>query len=228
MPGHRFMVKIWLKQVIFILLLIFTSISYGQNKCFCENEPDLIERVPCDTTILKNKSQLYYQFNCDSVWLTLDNNQNKVVIFSMGTELAGYTYRLGYLLTKEFKNSLLFRWSCPANGPCNYVLLDKNTGKILQHYNELIYKAQDSLADFIIYFTNDNLSSLTIDFIDRNKKYQIAVDSNKFRGINPEYQFEEAVLDNDKLKMTYSYLKNETDTNYITENIEIDLKKYQH
>ena len=47
----------------------------AQNKtCFCEND-SLINHytVECDTILLSNKSKLYWQFNCDRIWLTLDN-----------------------------------------------------------------------------------------------------------------------------------------------------------
>ncbi|MFN8237394.1 MAG: hypothetical protein U0T77_04425 [Chitinophagales bacterium] len=91
--------------------------------------------VDCDIRTLKNKAKLYYQFNCDSIWLTLENNGQKKIIFSTDTELYAYTYRLGYQLEKEYKNSLLFKFGCSASIPdCSYILINKWNGKVLKKY----------------------------------------------------------------------------------------------
>jgi len=73
---------------------------------------------------------MYWQFNCDNIWLTLENKSgNKFKIDEVPVDLYGYTYRLGYHLIKEYKNNLLFRSGCAATGPCSYILIDKNNGK---------------------------------------------------------------------------------------------------
>lgn len=187
------------------------------------------ESINCDTIVLKNKSLLYYQFNCDSVWLTLENKKgNKNILFSMGAELYGYTYRLGYQLIKEFKTTLLFRSGCAANGPCNYVLTNKENGKEIEKFGELIFNSEDSLSEFIIYFSDDKLSSLTLYFINTNKKYKIKIPAERFIGktIIPEQQFEKPVLENDNLTLTYKYKLNKKE-NWVKDNINIDLKKFK-
>ncbi len=145
-------------------------------------------------------------------------------------ELWGYTYRLGYYLAKEFKNSLLFRFGCPANGSCGFNLIDKNNGKLLRSFNELIYDHDDSLMDFIVYFSNDTASlSLTLDFIDDNKKMvpPIPLVGKRFdeiKPIHPEYQFTKVSLSGGELKLVYDY---GSDEKPMSDSVIVDLRKYK-
>ncbi len=123
-----------------VFILVFCSYSYGQKKhCFCAKVPEMNSAtVSCETAKLKNNSKLYWQYDCNRIWLTLENAKGKkAVINEVDVELFGYTYRLGYYLIKEYKNSLLFRSGCPANGPCIYTLIDKNNGKIIKRKNQI-------------------------------------------------------------------------------------------
>ena len=49
-------------------------------------------------------------------------------------EVGHLLYRLGFQLRKENSSTLLFSEDCPANGPCTYVVIDKNTGKLIRRY----------------------------------------------------------------------------------------------
>ena len=60
--------------------------------------------VSCETFLLQNNSKLYWQNNCNRIWLTLENkNHQKIVLDEVNVNLFSYTYRLGYHLIKEFK-----------------------------------------------------------------------------------------------------------------------------
>lgn len=79
------------------------------ENCFCTEQPML--SVHCDSTFLSDNSFLYYQFTCDSIWLTLETptNQKKILkTFNLTTDLPEYHYRLHYQLEKEYPNHLLF------------------------------------------------------------------------------------------------------------------------
>jgi hypothetical protein len=214
--------------VILNLLLHITYFSFGQSICSCEKDLFAKEAVSCDTITLTNKALLYYQFNCDTIWLTFENtNKNKTVLFSMGTELVGYNYRLGFQLTKEFKNSLLFRYGCPANGPCEYVLVSKSTGQQEKKFHELVYTSQDQPTNIIIYFTDGSLNSLTIYHIDTKKKYNIKIPGNRFKyALFPEQQFENPELKKNVLILLYRYPVGDKNEDWKTDRIIIDLKKY--
>lgn len=139
--------------------------------CGCITDSLITENTTsCDTVILKSGGKLYYQFNCDSIWLTYENDK-KHIIFNMTTELYAYTYRLGYQFSKEYDKYLLFRSGCPANGPCDFILINKETGKETKQLGELIYDHDSEVFhDFLIYFSDSNLNSLTLYFVDENRK----------------------------------------------------------
>ena len=121
-----------------------------------------------------------------------------------------------------YKKSLLFRYGCPANGPCMFTLVDKYNGKKLNQFPELIYNHNTQLFyDFIIYFSSPN--TLTLYFIETNKKHKISINRKYFNAVIPEYQFDDVILKNNIVTLTYN--SNELDT---TGKIIIDLKKYRH
>ena len=197
--------------------------GYGQDlKCRCATDTLITQyATDCKEIHLKNNSKLYYQFNCDSIWLTLENNLcKKIIIYSMTTQLYGYTYRLGYQLSREYDNSLLFRYGCPANGPCKFVLIDKNNGRKLREFGELIYDHETrEFYDFVIYFSN--LRTLTIDYIETKKTINVPIDSSRFNYTVPEYQFVNVKLIDDTLNLKLEYFENDTVKN---ENMKINVK----
>jgi hypothetical protein len=217
-------------RVLFILnlFLLCNSILFGQTNCFCDKDSLISESVSCDTVTLSNKALLYYQLNCDTIWLTLEiPNKKKIVLFSMGTELAGYNYRLGFQLTKEFKNSFLFRYGCPANGPCDYVLTNKFTGRKEKQLNELVYTSADNPTNFIIYFSDTSLNCLTLYNVDTKKRYNIKIPGNRFKDSPvPEQQFESSELKQNILFLKYNYPNGDKSKDRKTDSVIIYLKKY--
>lgn len=95
-----------MKYLTAVITLFFFHQVYGQKKeCFCDKDTLMnTATVDCKTVLLKNNSKLYWQFNCNRIWLTLENiNGKKKVIDEVEVGLYGYTYRLGYYLIKEIK-----------------------------------------------------------------------------------------------------------------------------
>lgn len=159
--------------------------------------------VSCDTTQLKNGSILYWQYNCDRIWLTLQNvKREKIVIDEVPVEFYGYTYRLGFHLIKEFRNSLLFRTGCGASGPCFYILIDKYTGKKLKEFDQLICIDTDVQLDdaqpynynFVAYLS-ENLDQLIVYFIDSQETIK-APFREKLTSAIPQRQFEKMIVEN--------------------------------
>ena len=106
------------------------SHSFGQQKeCYCSKDTLMnTATTNCKTIPLKNKSKLYWQYNCTKIWLTLEDSiGQKRILDEVPVELYGYTYRLGFQLIKEFDETILFRGGCAANGPCTYTLINKTT-----------------------------------------------------------------------------------------------------
>lgn len=121
-----------MKRYFIVLIILIFNLSCGQEKeCFCKENTSMNEStVNCETVKLKNKNKLYWQFNCERIWLTLEKTDGvKLIIDEVPVNLYPYAYRIGFHLLKENKKTLLFRSGCAASGSCNYILIDKNTGK---------------------------------------------------------------------------------------------------
>jgi len=197
-----------------ILLLTFGQILGQKKQCHCDKDTLMNDAtVSCETIKLKNNSKLYWQYNCDKIWLTLENkNSKKIVIDEVEVEFYGYAYRLGYHLIKEYESNLLFRSGCPATGPCTYVLVDKSNGKKVKVFDHLICIDTDSQFenahpyeyDFIVYFT-EKYDSLLVYFIDTKKKLKIPFDieKNELTSAIPEHQFQKMSKEGNILTLTY-------------------------
>src|SRR5690349_18547975 len=94
------------------LLTLFLSLSgKGQNfSCKCDSASIEGFEIDCHTKKLKDGSLLFYQFNCDSIWLTLQNSAGqKHVLYAIATRLHTYHECIGYIFYREFRKFLLFR-----------------------------------------------------------------------------------------------------------------------
>lgn len=209
------------------LFLIFGQLSAQNKQCNCDKDT-LMNTVTtsCNTTILSNKSKLYWQYNCDKIWLTLENIKGKrIVIDEVPVEYYSYTYRLGFHLIKEFEKAILFRSGCPANGPCIYILIDKSTGKKINEFGQLICidtKAREDLPyqfDFIVYPDADQ-KNLVVEYINISKKLTIPFDleKNNLTAAIPEYQFDKMKLHGNILTLYY------TTNDYKKLHLKIDLR----
>lgn len=198
----------------FILVLIAANAMAQQKQCHCDKDSLMNGATTnCDTATLKNNSTLYWQYNCDRIWLTLENkNGKKTVLDEVEPSLFAYTYRLGYHLIKEFNTCLLFRSGCPANGPCNYSLIDKSNGKKLKEFKPLIcINTNNQLESPLPYeynfvvFLSESHDSLVVYFIDSKKYLHVPfnADKNKLSSPNPEQQFTHMKKSNDTLTLAY-------------------------
>ncbi|MBF8455746.1 hypothetical protein IV494_01010 [Kaistella sp. G5-32] len=178
----------------------------------------------CETKVLQNGGKLYWQYNCNKIWLTLENKKKKIEIDQIDVSDFGLTYRLGFHFIKEYKNSLLFRTGCGANGPCSYILIDKNSGKKLKEFNQLICIDTDIKTEnahpysfpFVVYLSPET-DHLIIYFIDIQKIIKVPFREKLVYAI-PENQFTKMEVRNNTLIITY-----DTSTD-ILKSLKIDLK----
>lgn len=212
----------------FSFLLIFISLFFFSQKkqCFCAENPEMnAATTSCETTFLKNGAKLYWQYNCKKIWLTLENKEKKIEIDQIGVSDYGLTYRLGFHFIKEYKNSILFRSGCGATGPCSYVLIDKNKGKKLKDFDQLICIDTDIKMEnphpyqfpFVVYLSPKS-DHLIINFIDTQKIIEVPF-KEKLVDVIPENQFTKMEVKNNKLLISY-----DTNNDILT-TLEIDLKK---
>ena len=216
-----------------IFILTFGQL-YGQKKqCHCDKDTLINQAtVSCETKFIKNKAKLYWQYNCDKIWLTLETTQDrKMTIDEVPVELYGYSYRLGFHFVKEFNKSILFRSGCPANGPCIFTLIDKNTGKKIDEFGHLICIDTDVMEDkkyefeFIVYADN-NYKNLIMYYPDKKKLLTVPFDfqRNNLTAVIPEYQFDSMKLDGSILTLFYT----RTDNKKLNLTINLKNTKYSH
>ena len=202
-----------MKPFLIIISLFTFAIVLGQKRqCSCAVDSlNTFTTINCKTTFLKNNSKLYWQFNCDKFWLTLENrNGGKKVINKV--DLGGYYYvnRLGFHLIKEFDKSILFRSDCSSNGPCNYNLIDKITGNKIKEFGQLIcidadIKEKKYKFDFVVYFSKNN-DKLKIYYLDSKKVLTVPFDviNNNLQCLIPEFQFDKMSLKGNILTLFYT------------------------
>ncbi len=167
--------------------------------------------ISCDVTALSNNAKLYWQFTCDRIWLTLEKKDGKkFVIDEVPVDVYPYTYRLGYQLIKEYRNSLLFRSGCAASGPCSYFLIDKNDGVVVRQFGQLIcidtdieYGNPHSYEfEFVVYLSPD-ADELIVFFVNDSRVLKVPF-KEKLVGVIPEHQFKTMTLQNNRLQILYT------------------------
>lgn len=185
---------------------MLSALLNAQTKeCGCASDSMINNgSINCSSKRLSDGGELYWQINCERVWLTLKRPDNKkIVLDEVPIEFFGYTFRLGFQLAKEYKKTLLFRSRCPANGSCNFILVDKRTGKQIEEFGELIYShSTREFYDFVIYFSREN--EITLDFIENSRKYRYKVNPEDFNALIPEYVFKDVFIKNNVLHLLYS------------------------
>lgn len=198
------------KYFSFLLLFIAVLFSSQQKQCFCAESPEMNDATTsCEAIVLKNGAKLYWQYNCEKIWLTLENKNEKIEIDQLDVSNFALTYRLGFYFIKEYSNSLLFRNGCGASGPCSYVLIDKKTGKKLEEFQQLICidtdikleKPHPYKFNFVVYLSTKS-DHLVIYFIDTQKTIKVPFNEKLVDAI-PENQFTKMEVKNDKLLLTY-------------------------
>lgn len=224
-----------MRYLLILLSFYFSVATHGQT-CSCKETPNLKDIISCDKIIFSNKAKLYRQFNCDSSWLTFESKSGKkVILYSLEQPLIELTDRLGYQYVKENKQSFLLM-NRLISGCCTspeYLLFNKDNGKLLNNLGSLIYYSENTKDNFVLFFSDSTLNSVTLLNLDTGKQYKIYLPKNRFRatlertGDNyAELLFDEGELKNSVFTIGYRYQKTEKAETWYNDRIKIDLKKY--
>ncbi|MBL4676763.1 MAG: hypothetical protein JKY70_11260 [Mucilaginibacter sp.] len=220
------------KYFLILGLLFFITPASAQEQCACGTNKKLSELIDCKPIKLKNQAQLYWQFNCDSSWLTFKSKSGiKKIIYSMPIAIE-HTGQLGYSFATEYKQGFLIKNDVIAGccAPPRFILFDKNTGDKLVDYGPLLFYSKDYQIPVVAYYRDDAI-------IIRN------VGTNKLNIVNlpkgliphsqkagerpaPEYLFDTETAGKD-LIITYRYLKPNPNESWQKESVKIDLEKYR-
>jgi hypothetical protein len=212
------------------VLLLFSIISYSGSaqklSCSCDSISLDLLQMDCGKKALRNNAFLYYQFNCDSIWLTLQNrNGKKIILYSFPTRLYEYHYRVGYVFLREFKNVILFGRDCVAPTGCSYVLINSYTGRIEKELGEPIScPGTETIKNIIFYLDYSSYKDmkLVLYYPDTKKKILLPLRKVDFTLEKPPIQFESIRIKNKILTVTYASTENYTNS----QTMKFDLRKY--
>lgn len=234
-----------MKKVSLVILAILISQYFLGQSCNCNENRTLTQIISCSPDILKNNSKIYWNFNCNSSWLTFENSKGiKKKLYSLDKDVIELTTRIGHIYFKEFKNTFLYT-NKVISGCCDpedYYLYDINTVDLIKYLGRAIFVSESEKVPFVVSITNSNyksnsiadFNSLTIYNLDTRKEYKIHFEKKQIEnGIKnnnymfTEYIFDESEITNDILVLKYhidKYIKGEEIEELI---FKIDLKKYR-
>ena len=162
-----------------ILLLSCFSTLISAQICSCSQMPDLKDLISCKTTTFQNGAKIYWEFDCNSSWITFQNGALKKKIFELDKTEMEFTGRLGYKSWTEFRNSFLIENSVVSGccQPNEYILYNKNNGNKISDLGTLVYLEKTGKQPFVITFKrNDDL--FFTDLRD-NKSYVVKIPKDK-------------------------------------------------
>lgn len=194
-------------KLLITFFLLFSLQSFAQKgQCACDKDSTLESPgIGCDTTMLSDHSKLYWQYNCEGAWLTLENSEGKKIILdNISAELYDQAIGMGLDFIKEFEKSILFRGNCTSNEACLYTLLAKQTGKEIKLFNQLICIDSENTKyhyDFVVYLS-DTSKHIIIHYINGDSVLRVPFNET-LSDFVPEFQFESMLLEENILTLTY-------------------------
>jgi len=225
-----------MKLITTLLFTFFVSTVYSQPQCACASDTTLSERVSCKPIVFKNKAKLYWQFNCDSSWLTFEGkNKIKRILYST-TDVAS-TERDGDSYAAEYKTTFLVQhnWISGCCDTPSFILYSKETGKIKSQPGSLIFYSDNPRYPIIVGFHNEDYDSLSLFNVDDGKRFWVPLPKGRIKSTiailrREEHEFPEFLFEPTQhrsmlmLKYRFKRRKDRNVTHFAT--IKLDLKRY--
>ena len=122
-------------------ILTFFSLQIFSQVCACEKKSYLKDIISCDITSLKNGAKIYWNYDCNSSWITFQNKNFKKKIFFLEEDLQDYSGRLGFIEWTETKNHFLVKNKVISGccEPLEIVLFNKDNGNKIKKLGTLIF-----------------------------------------------------------------------------------------
>ncbi|WP_345203533.1 hypothetical protein [Chryseobacterium ginsengisoli] len=190
-----------MRRLLIIIFSCFLHLIYSQN-CGCSKKPELKNLISCRPTIFKNKAKIFWEYNCNSSWITFQKGKYQHKIYSLDKATMEFSTRLGYINWTEYKNSFLIENSM-ASGCCDpheYILYSKETGVKIANLGTAIFK-NDSDKDPYVLTMSGNDEVLFTNLND-NKSCRIKIPQKKIENTlkNSDKFYAEELFENFQLK----------------------------
>lgn len=166
-----------MKSAILIVCFVLTvSQLYSQElQCSCENLEIAEEnQFKCEIERFENGASLYWQWNCESAWLTFENKK-KVILRTCENETIYSCQRTGLEFLKEYKNYLLFQYKW-ASGCCtspDVIFFNKDSGIEIERVPQDQFVWGDIEKNYLLYFSDSTLTTLFLLDHLTDKKYSM-------------------------------------------------------
>lgn len=194
-----------------IFILFFTFSVYGQQ-CSCSQKPELKDVLSCEATLLQNGAKIYWEYDCNSSWITFQKGKEKRKIFELEKEFIALSGKLGYRNWTEYKNSFLIENSL-ASGccqPAEYILYDKNNGRKITELGTVIFISDTKDQPYTVTLKNNH--QLLYTNLNNNRSYPVKIPENLIENtlknseeLYPENLFESIHVKNKMLFISLRY-----------------------
>lgn len=177
------------KKNVFLWVLILLSCNHQRGSyieeqitgyCSCENAS--FNLVRCDTTHYTTGAKTYWQWTCDSAWLTFETKKKgKKTIQSFHGEYIPKSQNIGPRFIKELSNKLWFKQQ-KISGCCyppSHFILDSKNGNILFNLPEKLFVHENTEKNLLFYFKDTTYQVLTLYNIQKNIKTHYTFPDNR-------------------------------------------------
>ena len=211
------------KYILPILVFFFFSCIHKKNSTYnglsssCTCKDVSYNLVNCDTTFFLSESKIYWQWNCDSSWLTFETKRGKKqIIQSYLEDKLPLSRSIGPVIIKELNRQLWFRQQkipgC-CYPPSHFILLSK-TGERIWEIEENLFVQDYPEKNLIFYFTDTTFSNLVLYDIANNRTTDFTLPKErisktlKVASVPHVYEiFEKGVIDSNQSEIYYNYYK---------------------
>ncbi|MBV6881059.1 hypothetical protein NG800_013610 [Epilithonimonas ginsengisoli] len=166
-------------KIFTIILFSCFSTFISAQICSCSETPYLDDLISCKTTAFQNGTKIYWEFDCNSSWITFQNGALKKKIFELDKDEMEFSGRLGYKSWTEFGNSFLIENSVVSGccQPDEYILYDKITGDKISDLGTLVFIEKIGEKPFVLTIKNND--DLIFTNLNDNKSYVVKIPKDK-------------------------------------------------
>jgi hypothetical protein len=150
----------------FSLLLIFIVLSIESNcqklECNCDEREIIPEnQYKCEVINFTNGAKLYWQWNCDSAWLTFERSRKSILKSCINEDVYSCD-RIGLVFLKEYPRYLLFehRWISGCCTPPDLVFLRKEDASELKRIKNSQFVWGDVDENYALFFSDSTYKKL--------------------------------------------------------------------
>ncbi|MFM2388391.1 MAG: hypothetical protein RL660_3148 [Bacteroidota bacterium] len=210
----------------------------------CEELATYIKCIDTTTTVLDIGTKLFWNYNCDSIWLTYINCKKDKVVLDNWHESQILSVKLGLCFLQEYQSKMLFQRAV-ISGCCdlpNKIIYDKASGKVLKNIGPAIWYSKDKKYPLLICIEQQDsiklgdestFHKLIVYNLDRDTQHQISLSGTTFfTNLHERYLdygkplLETYTVSDNKLSLLFTKEDAEHDGHFLSQTIKLNLDNY--